>query len=517
MAKRSNRPKSKQPAQDTPTRSKVSLEQLESAPWFLPVLGLLGLLMGILLFDSNLSLSGDNAQFIDLGHSLAAGNGLSEGLNDIPKPHTKYPFGFPLLLAIVHIIFPGSIIALKSLIVILYALSIPLIYKLIRLFSDPLLSLLVAMLCLISPPLLDYSHQVMSEIPFLPFSILALILFQRAHKNESIQLLLFAILASIAAYYIRSAGVILVGTGIMFFALHKKWKEAGIIAGGSLLLALPWQIRNRALGGNDYINQLFSIDPYRPDEGMLTFSTLFERIFINIEIYGQYIIPNVFLPSVTTEPNFVLGVIFTGLILYYIIRGLQQRQLLAIFLVCYIGLYLIWPQVWSNIRFLIPAIPILFYAFLSSISDLLQKINASVARKATLITFLILMASNTVATHTLSERIGQMPPNWKNYFDAGEWIKNNTEANLKVLCRKPFLIKAIANRRTDGYVWESPDAVIADMEKKDVDIVIIDQLYSSTPQYLVPAIEAHRDRFEIIHIVRNPDTYILKFKKKPNE
>ncbi len=515
MAKQPNRPKPTPPTQTK--RSKITIEQIETTPWFLPVLGALGLLMGILLFDSNLSLSGDNAQFINLGRSLAAGFGLSETLGDTPTPHTKYPFGFPLLLALVDIIIPGSLIALKSLVVFLYAISLPLIYKLIRHYAEPPTSLFVTLLCLISTPLLNFSHQVMSEIPFLPFSILALILLQRAHENESLKTLLFAILAIMVAYYIRSAGIVLVGTGIIFFALHQKWKEAGIIAMGSFLLALPWQIRNRALGGNDYINQLFSINPYQPDEGLLTFGTLIERLIANAQIYGLYRIPEVFVPSIATESNIILGILFTGLVFYTIIIGIQKRQLPAIFLICYLGLYMLWPQVWSDIRFLIPAIPILFYAFLNSISNLVQKFSASTTQKAVVIAFFIALASNSVATHELHQRSGQFPPNWKNYFEAGEWIKNNTDPNTKISCRKPFLINAITNRKSGGYIWESPDAIIADFEKNNIDIVILDQLgFSSTPQYLYPAIEANRDRFDIIHIVRNPDTYILRFKKKPS-
>ena len=512
MAKRTNRSKEKQSPNPTPT--KVTLDQLETKPWFLPVLGLLGLLMGILLFDSNLSLSGDNAQFINLGRSLAAGFGFAETLGDTPTPHTKYPFGFPLLLAIVDTLIPNSLIALKGFVVLLYAISIPLIYKFIRLYTKPSISLCVALLCLVSTPLLNFSHQVMSEIPFLPFSLLALILIQRAHEDESIKTLIFAILAIIAAYYIRSAGIVLVGTAIIFFALHQKWKESGIVAGGSFLLALPWQIRNRALGGNDYINQLFSVNPYNPDEGLLTFGTFIERLMANAQIYGLYRIPEVFVPSLTTEPNFILGLIFTGIVLYALITGIQKRQLPAIFLICYLGLYMLWPQVWSDIRFLIPAIPIFFYAFLNSLSHLIDKFNTSATPKAILVAFIIAITSNSVATHELHQRNGQFPPNWKNYFEAGEWIKNNTDPNVRISCRKPFLIHAITNRKTGGYVFESPEAIIADFEKRNIDIVILDQLgFSSTARYLYPAIEAHRNRFDVIHIVRNPDTYILRFKK----
>ena len=128
-----------------------NLAQHERKPYFLPALGLCGLLMGILLFDANLSLTGDNAQFINLGRSLADGHGLSETIEGEPIPHTKYPFGFPLLLAITDIIFPGNLIALKSLIVLLYAISIPLTYLLIRRFAPPPIALGASALCLASP------------------------------------------------------------------------------------------------------------------------------------------------------------------------------------------------------------------------------------------------------------------------------------------------------------------------------------------------------------------------------
>ena len=371
--KRRKRRKTEPPKASAPS---FNLAQHERKPYFLPALGLCGLLMGILLFDANLSLTGDNAQFINLGRSLADGHGLAETIEGEPIPHTKYPFGFPLLLAIVHILFPSNLIALKSLVVLLYAISIPLTYLLIRRFAAPTPALGVSTLCLVSPLLLDYSHQVMSEIPFLLFSLIALLLLHRAHSDSSTKdtkdtkggkaflfrisscpsWILLAIIAIIAAYYIRSAGIILIGTGILFFALHKKWKEAGFIALGSVLLALPWQIRNASLGGTPYINQLLSINPYRPEEGALTFTTLIERILTNLEIYGIHIIPHIFLPSFI-DANYFVGLFFSGLILYALISGLIKRNLLIVYLTCYLGLYILWPQVWSDTRFPHPGHP----------------------------------------------------------------------------------------------------------------------------------------------------------------
>ena len=512
-----------------------NLAQHERKPYFLPALGLCGLLMGILLFDANLSLTGDNAQFINLGRSLAEGHGLSETIEGEPIPHTKYPFGFPILLAIVHILFPGNLIALKGLVVLLYAISIPLIYLLIRRFVSSPMALGVSALCLVSPLLLDYSHQIMSEIPFLLFSLIALLLLHRAHNDSSTKVtkdtkggksflfrvslcsswIFLAIIAIIAAYYIRSAGIILVATGIIFFALHKKWKEAGLIAAGSLLLALPWQIRNASLGGTPYIQQLLSINPYRPEEGMLTLTTLTERILANLELYGLKIIPYILLPS-SIDTHYFVGAVFSALILYGLIAGLLKRHLLIVYLTCYLILYILWPYVWSDTRFLVPAIPIFFYAILTSMDELLhllaRALKKTASRVGIVFFFLFLLGSNIYETDNLAEYTGQLSPEWSNYFIAAEWIKDNTEPDAKIACRKPYLLNAIASRKATGYAWKAPDEVIAEFEQKGIDIVVVDQIgFRSTPEFLVPAVRTHANRFKILFIIRNPDTFVLKF------
>lgn len=519
MAKKRRARRQTKPSTPTPRASKWTFDptRCESTPYFLPALGLCGLIMGLLLFDANLSLSGDNANFINLGRSLAGGHGLSETIGGgDPIPHTKYPFVFPLLLAMVELAFPGNLIALKGFVVLLYAISIPLTYVLIRRFAGLPMALGVSALCLVSPPLLDFSHQVMSEIPFLTFSLLALVLLHRAHCAESpYGPLALATVAIAAAYHIRSAGILLVGTAVLFFFLHKKWKEAGIVAGGSFLLALPWQIRTSALGSNEYIRSLLSINPYRPEQGALTFPTLIERIGANFEIYGLHVIPRIFVPSFG-EVNAFIGLVFSGLILYALIAGLMKRHLLAVYLACYLGLHMLWPQTWSDTRFLVPAIPMLFYAALASVAELLgllaKTLKKTASRAGPVFFCLFLLASNLFATDDLADRIGRLPPNWGNYFAAAEWIKNNADPHVKIACRKPFLMNAIANRKTSGYPWKTPDQIVADFEKNGIGIVVVDQLgFRSTPEFLVPAVRARPDRFEVIHVIPNPDTYVLSF------
>ena len=86
--KRRKRRKTELPETSSPL---FDLAQWECNPYFLPALGLCGLLMGIFLFDANLSLTGDNAQFINLGRSLADGHGLSETIEGEPIPAHQIP------------------------------------------------------------------------------------------------------------------------------------------------------------------------------------------------------------------------------------------------------------------------------------------------------------------------------------------------------------------------------------------------------------------------------------------
>ena len=517
MKRKRQRQKSRKAESPSPSSfPSFDLTRHENNPCFLPALALAGLLMGLLLFDANLSLTGDNAQFINLGRSLADGHGLASTIGGEPVPHTKYPFGFPLLLAVAHMVFPGNLVALKGLVLLLYAVSIPLVYLLVRRFAGMPMAFGVSALCLVSPPLLDYAHQVMSEVPFLAFSLLALLLLQRAQESKAPSTLALAIVAVMAAYYLRSAGIVLIGAGIAFFLLHQRWREAGLAAAGSFLLALPWQLRNAAHGGSPYIDQLLRINPYRPEQGSLTLAALVERIAANLELYGLYILPDILFPGFA-GPRFLVGLVSCGLVLYALIAGLARRRLPAVYLTCYLGLCILWPQVWSDTRFLVPAIPILFYALLAGVADLLQKLarwmKVKSLRPGIALLFLVSFGANILATRDLAGRVGKLPATYGNYFAAAEWIRDNTGPQVKIACRKPYLMNAISNRKAAGYIWEEPDRMLADFERKGIDVVVVDQLgFRSTPEFLVPAVNAHLDRFELLHVVPDPDTYILEFK-----
>ena len=106
------------------------------------------------------------------------------------------------------------------------------------------------------------------------------------------------------------------------------------------------------------------------------------------------------------------------------------------------------------------------------------------------------------------------PQPWRNYLEAGRWIRANTPPGHVVACRKPFLMHIFSNRRSIGYRFSDvPEEVIDDLVDKGVDLVVVFPFTRASRDYLFPAIRANEDRFEVIHLLKDPDTCVLRFRR----
>ena len=153
---------------------------------------------------------------------------------------------------------------------------------------------MVTVLCLISPILLEYSHQLMSEVPFLLASLGAFVCFE--YRKPGIAGMVPTLLAMMAAYNTRTAGVAVIVSVLVLLALRKEHKLLVIVSAGAILLALPWSIHTHIHGGSQYLQKFTNVDPYRSDLGTLSIPTLLERVGENLWSYFFGIIPSVVLP-----------------------------------------------------------------------------------------------------------------------------------------------------------------------------------------------------------------------------
>ncbi|MSR84245.1 MAG: hypothetical protein EXS58_15200 [Candidatus Latescibacteria bacterium] len=507
--------------------------QLEALGWRLLLgLGLLAFLLAAWTFDPKLALSGDNTEFMTLARSLVQGKGLSYISLPDPKPATKYPFGFPLMLAPLEWLAPGNWAAMNWLVVLLFAASIPVIYLLARESLGRLPALLVALWCATLPLLLDYSHQVMSEVPYLFFSLLSLWLIERSLKEEELKgnyWLLGGFAAMMWSYYVRSVGIVLVGALFLYLLLQRRFRQALILGGGAVLVALPWSLRNSAIGDvGSYFRQLISVNPYFPEQGTVDLTGLADRVKVNAQIYSQ-LFPYTFWPSFdfgspetaaksSVSMLYLVLFLLLALLFYAIVIHVKSRQrlLMVTYAISYLGTIMLWPKQWSDTRFLVPIAPVLILFIVWSIQDIsgwLQK--RGMRHSGTLLgisTALLVCATNFSALGQLAEAgRGAYPPQWQNYYDAGQWLKANAPADAVICCRKDYWLYIVADRACLVYPFKEPEEILAFIEREGIDYVVVEQLgYSSTPRFLVPAIQKYRDRFEIVWQQPNPDTYVLR-------
>ena len=502
------------------------------------IVAVLTLLVGVWTFDAKLSLSGDNTEFITLARSMAAGEGLLHINSPDPQPATKYPFGLPLLLAPIQWLFPGDWVPMKAWVLLIFAAGMAVLYQLAKERVGTLPALAVVALSLLAgksylthgpdglvfgPLLLHYAHQVMSEAPYLTFSLLALWLVERGVAREGIRgnpWLIGGFVCTMWSYYIRTAGITLIAAVVVYMLLKRDYRRGLIFAGAAFACWLPWTLRNKAVGGGGvYIKQLFMVNPYHPDRGLLDFWGFIDRFIGHIGLYLTRELPNTLVPYFSSaesifHPASLLLILLAGAATVLCIKR-GENLLLLVYAALFMGVVLLWP--WPGDRFLIPIVPVLVFL---EVWVVLQLRDALVAKSGALVgkvliwgCFLMYVVGQVGGVKRLADYSeADYPPQWSRYYQAGLWLKTNAPEDSIVLCRKGYWMYIVSGRRCIGFPFEEPAKVLAHMEREQADYVVCESLgFPQTQQYLLPAIQEYRDRFEILWQDEVVPTYVLRF------
>jgi len=536
LAKKSKKhTKSSQTSKKPVTSSAVTLSaSLDRHRWWICLgLILLGALCSNWLFNPELSIKGDDAVYVVLGMSWAQGSGNSIICQPGEPANTMVPPGYPLLLAPFLALSSDSWVPLKLLSAVLFLLSLPLIFLIIRNRSgQTLLALGVAVLSAINLNLLDYSYRIMTEIPYLFFSLLgiwilgrALLAGANAMSRRNLIFLGGAILVLLFAYHVRSIGIVLPFALIFLLLLRKQYRLVLLTVLLTLLLILPWAIRNQTVGqGESYIAQFLLKNPYDPTLGGITAGGMLTRIISNIKTYGINIIPQALFPShsplisIQSLPGILLplGVLATLLtILGFVHKVKKKITLLEIYTVLFLGICVLWPEVWSGMRFIVPVVPFVFYYFLVGVATLAGKLSSwsspALGKSMISVIVILMVISSISGLNTASKRLHTYPPAWQNYFYAAQWCRDNTDQEDIFVARKPSLFYLRARRQVLRYPYTTDhEEMMTFMAENGVDYVIVGHLSGTTGRYLVPAVQANSDKFQVVHMVENPNTLVLQ-------
>ena len=515
--------------------------------WKTVLFSILGiqLLMGLLLFDPKMDVGGDNAYYIHLAQRLINFQGYTTAFEPgPPKAYSHHPFGFPLLLAPIAGATGGNVVALKFFVMLMGLGATYLTFLVFRKETDSLLlPIIIALSVAVNSQVIEYSHWILSEVPFLFISLLTILLFFRSEEleeNKAGKWFLLTVLAMAFTIHMRTIGAILPAAALLHLVVNKRWKRLGLLLLGVFLLVFPWMVRNKLLASDDasYATQLLLKNNFNPSEGYVTISDILIRIWNNIKFYSieatsQFNRGTAAGPSNQFTVK-VLTAIFCGFsLLGLIIRLIRRHKIIDFYTLFYLGVIAIWPYTFRSVRFLIPACPFLFfylYYFFHSVSEKIIKYKKISVLIPYLVVFFICLsgvvtqAINAPANLTMLKKYlagdkyaGYILP-WKHFFMAADWAKKNTPSTATFVVRKPSLFYVHSGGRK---VREFP--LTSDREEMfnfllSANFVLINMMYNAdhlavihrtTGDFLIPAMQNNMKNFALVYSTDTPTTYIF--------
>jgi hypothetical protein len=489
------------------------------------------------VFNAKLFLGGDNASYYSLARGIAEKFEYYTSFSPIPVPNNHYPPGYPFILAIAIKIGVTSLTGLKILSGLFLLGSSILAYLLaFRFTQNRLFSALIAVATLFNMHLLEYGSITMSEVPFLFFILLTFYAFIRFVDNQfklkswSFYLTVFGVLAVV---YIRTQGIAVIGAFLFYLLLNKQFKVSAVLTLCFIIGYLPWQIRSASLGGSTYVQQLLRVDPYLSDSKKMEFSDWGTRIKNNAVRYVSKEIPSLIFPvkpTVYNDPKsgdpvpasgvqWVIGFVVIGFSLFGIWRLNQLRWLLLSFFGANFVIFLLWPDVWFGIRFILPLAPLILIVFFIGIKfflELLSKhdfIQSGKIYPVLMVPYLLINFPTIKILHLKAE--ANHAPNWANYLYVGEWAKDKLKRTDVVVTRKPELFYFVADTKTKTFIYtDELDTLKADFELNKVTHVVFEQLgFSQTGKFLYPLLLKEPDRFELLYSLGSRDAVDAKGNK----
>lgn len=468
-------------------------------------LTILATIVGCYCFDVSLYISGDNVELMRYGEALRQGHlSLSNG---------KYPFIVPAILALVQMVSDNSLFAQKVFILMCYIVSVPLTYIMARQHIGIKWGMFSAILFAFSPLAIEFSHYVMSEMPYVAASLGALILLQRSedepHNRKPFYI---ALLMVVLTFYVRTIGLALIAGTMVFYWSERKWLNAMVAPVIFIASIIPMQIANSLTRTHGYLDQLILKNPYDLNSGMVTFSDILSRIGANAQVYILQDIPLMIFPlsfestlshcepyppDIAVWMTFVVAVL--GMVAFY-----HGAKLIFWYALAYMGVIMLWPEVWAGERFLMPMLPI--GTFLIALGGyyaeklLNRKMAAIIA-----ILFLLVFGRNVIRFNYLA----QTPPVWKIYYATAEWIRDNTEASAIIADRKGTLMGYVSKRQTTGIPRS-----LGDVYKLNIDYIVISSNgYTDYWRYGVPIISRNPRLFELVYSNQVIPHYVFKVRK----
>jgi len=425
--------------------------------WMIWVILGITFLFSLLLFDSRVSLSGDDSFYI-----IRA----SDFLHSFKYPAFQGPL-YPMVLSIFVAVFGISLVPLKvlSLISVLGFMYLFFIAFRTRIPSTLLVITLLAMS--VNSFLLYYGSQTYNEAFYILVQMILVLVFfrkfidveQEVSQKQDIKRHLVLAVSLLALVLTKNVGYSAVMAVTGYFLLRGQWKNLlySIVAFGLLMLVfqgVKYMLWDE--GGLQFSSQGSSLsnkDYYNPQAGKEDIAGYFSRLTGNSNLYlSKHFVSLIGLrkasPAMTV--NSMLTAIIYLLAIGSLILTFRKNKYLfftglvtgAFLLVSFIILQVKWDQG----RLIIPAVPMLLLVLFSGLYYISKLKRYKILQIAIpLLALVVFFQSLSVTAGAVKEnqkiigKYGGLTPDWKNYLKASEWSSDNLPVDAIVACRKPSI------------------------------------------------------------------------------
>lgn len=506
----------------------------------LVVSGLVGTLLvaslaiSVWRFDRELSFYGDDdAHYLILGKSLSEGWGYRVFTDPLQPRHTLFPPGYPLLIATLATALGNPslqalVIPAKILTLVLYLGVICLLYQVERRREAPLVVLAATTLSALHPDVVRMGGEVMSEVPFLFFTLLGILAFERLLLPTRgvagpwrIGRAIIATAVLVWPVYLRPIGIALPVGALLLLARRRRFHDALLVGVATVVLLLPLIAHNRPEtrpgSGVTQIELLLARGGYGlassvelPGEipPVITLGTVLRelagRVRAGVWFYRQAIPAMILDPSTGDAMAKSLPIEFLGLAL--IASGYLRRLRSGLTLSdLYIALYTIVLLVWQ-FRFTRYVVPVLPFFILYAVKGLEGWVGVAArlappsARRFLVVAgILVACAANlslAYRRHAADAALAATPVverNWGNwrtgYFRATAWISRHTRDDVVVYCLRPRHMSVVTGRRAGTYMLASSDELVKRIRSQR-QAYLLEDGSDFARRYLRPALEA---------------------------
>lgn len=464
---------------------------------------------------AELPLQEDSCIYLSLAEAVGKGLGYAYTAEPIDRPANYHPPGYTMLLLPVVCAFPKNYVVPRILGIVLTLILIGIFFYSFRLlYKDDQVVLMSALLAF-NGLLVFYSRQILTEIPYVLFSFLAVYSLEYYRQNERLfnRSLFFAAFAMAIAFYMRSIGITLVIAVLIYFVFQRKMKKGLTLGFLFFILVLPWLSYSMHVSKNAYVAEFESAT-----QGI---GELLRRGIYNLAATVGKELPDLFFyPFFTSiDPRsfvfifkFLLGASISGMLLYGFLKKIQEKGVwfFDVYSLVYFCFYLSWTH--HGARYLVPLLPFLLYYLFWGIKSVLKR-ESLLQGVIVLIIFLNIAGG---IKEIIRERNNPYRQEERSFIQAVDWIKKNVSPKSIILSRRNNWVYAYTEGLRGVRLLRTSDTRehYTYIINNKVDYIVIDQnkIYRDDARdYLLPLVRNYPDSFTMVYVnPQKPETYVYK-------